>query len=100
MPPLLNTRLCGGERLGVKERRHAGRGEAGKPRRTRECVGGSVVDSRHMSNILSELRDVRQMPLLSGGPGSRKPAKGVAERLVVCEDEKLAAFKHQAKVAE
>ena len=38
------------------------------------------------------------MPLLSGGPGSRKPAQGMAERLVVCEDEELSAFQHQAKV--
>ena len=45
-----------------------------------------------VENILSELRDERQMSLLSGRPWSRKPAQGVAERLVVCEDEKLVAF--------
>ena len=39
------------------------------------------------------------MPLLLGGPRSRKLAQGVAERLVVCDDEKLVAFQHQAKVA-
>ena len=92
--------LCGGERLGVEERQHAGGGEAGKLRRRRESVGGGIVDSRHVSNILSEPRDVRQMSLLSGGPGSRKPALGVAERLVVRKDEKLTAFQHQAKVAD
>ena len=65
-----------------------------------ERVSGGIVNSRNVLNIFSELRDVRQMPLLSGRPQSRKLAQGVAERLVVCEDEKLAAFKHQAKVAE
>ena len=39
-------RLCGEERRG---------GKAGKLRRTRERVGGGVVNSRDMSNILSEL---------------------------------------------
>ena len=84
----------------MEESRHAGGSKAGQLRRTRESVGSGVVYSRHVLNILSELRDVRQMPLLLGGPGSRNPAQCVAERLVVCEDEKLAAFKHQAKVAE
>ena len=89
-------RLCGGEHLVVEERPHAGRGKAGKLRRMRESDGGGVVDSRHMSNNLSELRDVTQMPQL-GGPRSRKPVQGVAEKLVVCKDEKLGAFQHQAK---
>ena len=40
------------------------------------------------------------MPLLSGGPWSRKAAQGVAERLVVCEDQEMPAFQHQAKVVE
>ena len=91
-------RLCGGECLDGEVRRHVGRGETRKLRRTRES-GGGVVNSRNVSNILSELRDVRRMLLLSGGPRSRKPAQGVAESLVVFEDEKLAAFQHQAKVA-
>ena len=63
--------LSGRERFGVEERRHVGRGEAGQLGRTRERVGGGIADSRHMPNILSEFRNIRQMPLLLGGPGSR-----------------------------
>ena len=48
--------LSGGECFGVEERRLVGEGEAGQLRMTRECVGGCVVDSRHMANILSEFQ--------------------------------------------
>ena len=75
-------------------------GKAQKLRRTRESVSSGVVNSSNLSNILSELRNVCQMPLLSGRLGSRKPVQGVAERFVVHEEEELSAFHHQAKVAD
>ena len=93
-------RLCSGEHLGVEERRLVGGGKARKLRRTRESIDSGVVNYRNVLNILSELRYVCHMPLLLGGPWSRKPAQGVAERLVVCEDKELPDFQHQAKVAD
>ena len=64
-------RLSGGECIRVEERQHVGGGEAGQLWGSRERIGGSVINPRHMSNVLREFGDEGQMPLLSGRPGSR-----------------------------
>ena len=46
----------------------AGRRGLGMKAEEDERVSGGIVNSRNVLNIFSELRDVRQMPLLSGGP--------------------------------
>ena len=40
------------------------------------------------------------MPLLTSRPGSQEPAQGIAERLVVGEDEELPNLQHEAEVAD
>ena len=66
------TRLLScGECVGIEERWHVSGGRAVLMWGSRERVGGSVVDPRHMSNVLREFGDEGQMLLLSGRPGSR-----------------------------
>lgn len=60
----------------------------------RKGISSGVVLARDMPNVLGELRNVHQMLLLLGRPGSRKPAQGVAERLVDIENKELPALQH------
>ena len=52
-----------------------------------------------MLNILCELRNVGQMPLLTSTTGSKEPTQGVIEGLVVGENEELPALPHKLEVS-
>ena len=52
------------------------------------------------ADIMHELRKVGQVPLLTSRPGSREPAQGMAERLVVSEDEELPTLQLEAEMVD
>ena len=51
------------------------------------------------ADIMHELRKVGQVPLLTSRPGSREPAQGMTEGLVVVEKEELPALQHKPDVS-
>ena len=64
--------------------------------RTRQGISSDIMLARDVPDVLGELGNVCQM---EGRPGSREPAQGMAERLVVDEDEELPTLQHEAEVA-
>jgi hypothetical protein len=68
----------------------------GGPRRAGQSVRNHIRVAGSVTEIGSEFRQEREVPLLSAGPGRRDAGHGRHQRLVVRQNPEFAAFKEAA----
>ena len=102
-----STKLSWWDRQLERQRAQRCCGTAGDPLvpspelwRARETISNHVVLAREMLYIPSKLWDISQVHLLARRPRSRQSVQCMAERLVVSENKKPSAPKHEAEVTD